>query len=182
MFSVVAPAVDRGLQHLAHEVEVGAGGVLGRELDVVGVAPGRGPRPPAASAFTCSGVIRSLCFMCVSLVAMKTWMRARSACCDGLPAAVDVGEGRAGQAADDRARGPPAAMACDRLEVALAGDREAGLDDVDAEAGELLGDLELLAHVERDARRLLAVAQRGVEDDHSLGQLMRIAFRGVGGW
>ena len=37
-----------------------------------------------------------------------------------------------------------------------------GLDDVDAEARELLGDLELLGGVERDARRLLAVAQRGV--------------------
>ena len=47
-----------------------------------------------------------------------------------------------------------------------AGDREPGLDDVDAEARELLGDLELLADVERDAGRLLAVAQGRVEDLH----------------
>ena len=52
----------------------------------------------------------------------------------------------------------------DRLEVALAGDREARLDHVDAEARQLLGDLELLADVERDPGRLLAVAQGGVED------------------
>ena len=46
----------------------------------------------------------------------------------------------------------------------VAGDREPGLDDVDAEPRELLGDLELLAARERDAGRLLAVAQGGVED------------------
>ena len=55
------------------------------------------------------------------------------------------------------------------LEVAGRGDREAGLDDVDAQARELLGDLELLGRVERDARRLLAVAQRRVEDQYSVG-------------
>ena len=65
-----------------------------------------------------------------------------------------------------------------RLEVALAGDREAGLDDVDPEARQLLGDLELLALVEGDARRLLAVAQRRVEDhdparDHWRGGWIR---------
>ena len=52
----------------------------------------------------------------------------------------------------------------DRLEVAVGRDREAGLDDVDPEAGELLGDLELLGDVERDAGRLLAVSQGRVED------------------
>ena len=52
----------------------------------------------------------------------------------------------------------------DGLEVAGRGDREAGLDHVDAEARELLGDLDLLLRVQRDARRLLAVAQRRVED------------------
>ena len=54
----------------------------------------------------------------------------------------------------------------DGLEVALARDREPGLDHVDPEARELLGDLELLAHVERDAGRLLAVPQGRVEDQH----------------
>ena len=59
----------------------------------------------------------------------------------------------------------------DRLEVARRGDREAGLDDVDAEARELVRDLQLLARVERDAGRLLAVAQRRVEDQYSVGVL-----------
>ena len=66
----------------------------------------------------------------------------------------------------------PCDLAGDRLhglEVARRGDREAGLDDVDAQARELVRDLELLGRVQRDARRLLAVAQGGVEDDDPVG-------------
>ena len=55
-----------------------------------------------------------------------------------------------------------------RLEVALGGDREAGLDDVHAEFRELPGHPELLADGHAAAGRLLAVAQGGVEDQHAL--------------
>ena len=57
-----------------------------------------------------------------------------------------------------------------------------GLDHVDAEPRELLGDLELLAHVERDAGRLLTVAQGGVEDLHVLGHgwLSLVGSQGCG--
>ena len=82
---------------------------------------------------------------------------------DRTPGGVDVGLVGAGEAADHRALD----LARDRLhglEVAGRGDREPGLDHVDAEARELLGDLHLLLGVERDPRRLLAVAERGVED------------------
>ena len=41
-----------------------------------------------------------------------------------------------------------------------------GLDDVDPQRGQRAGHLELLGHVHARARRLLAVAQRGVEDPH----------------
>ena len=54
--------------------------------------------------------------------------------------------------------------ALDGLEVARRGGREAGLDDVDVEPGELAGDLELLGDGEPGAGRLLAVAQGRVED------------------
>ncbi len=109
--------------------------------------------------------MRSFFFMWIGDVAMKTWMRGRSACRTASHArstslnAVreSAGDGRAAHRLGD---------GLDRLEVALAGDREPGLDHVDPEARELLGDLELLADVERDARRLLAVAQGGVEDLH----------------
>src|SRR3546814_10375580 len=53
------------------------------------------------------------------------------------------------------------------LEVAFGGDREAGLYDVDAHLLEDLGDLQLFLEVHGAARRLLAVAQRGVEDQHA---------------
>ena len=80
---------------------------------------------------------------------------------------VDVGELRPREPGDHRAldlaRDP-----LDGLEVARRGDREAGLDHVDAQPRELLGDLELLRRVQRDARRLLAVAQRRVEDQYSV--------------
>ena len=56
----------------------------------------------------------------------------------------------------------------DRAEVALGSDREPGLDHVHAHLLEHLGDLELLGDGHRGARRLLAVAQRGVEDDDAV--------------
>src|SRR5471032_1810561 len=59
----------------------------------------------------------------------------------------------------------------DRLEVALRGGREAGFDDVDAQPFELLGDADFFILGHRGAGRLLAVAQRGVEDDEAVGRV-----------
>ena len=86
---------------------------------------------------------------------------------DGLPGAVDVAVVAAGEAADGRA-GDLGGDGADGLEVALRGDREAGLDDVDAQVGQRPGDLELLGVVHAGAGRLLAVAERGVEDPDPL--------------
>ena len=55
------------------------------------------------------------------------------------------------------------------LEVAFRGDREAGLDDVDAHLVQEIGDLQLLFQVHGGAGALLAVAQRGVEDQDAIG-------------
>ena len=81
---------------------------------------------------------------------------------DGFPALVDVGGDGAGQAGDDR---PVdfARDALDRREIVRARGREAGLDHVDAQPSQLLGHLDLLRRGQREARRLLAVAQRGIE-------------------
>ena len=51
-----------------------------------------------------------------------------------------------------------------RLEVAGRGGREAGLDHVDLEPGQLAGDLQLLRGGQPGAGRLLPVAKGGVED------------------
>ena len=84
-----------------------------------------------------------------------------------FPAAVDVGEVRARQPADHRVPREPGDLA-DRLEVALRGDREAGLDDVDPHLVEERRDLQLLLEGHGGARRLLAVAERGVENEDAV--------------
>ena len=105
--------------------------------------------------------------MWMSLVAMKVWMRGRSESLTAFQAASMSCYARAREAADHRAL-HLARDRLHRLEVAGRGDREAGLDDVHAEPRELLRDLELLLLVERDPRRLLPVAQGGVEDLYSV--------------
>ena len=65
----------------------------------------------------------------------------------------------------------PADFAGDLLhgvEVAFAGHREAGFDDIDTQPGELAGDFEFLAQVHRRAGALLAIAERRVEDDDAV--------------
>src|SRR5918998_435933 len=119
-----------------------------------------------APVLTSSRVARSWCSMWMSDVEMNVWMRGRAASRTAAAArstsAVGAREPRddgALHVARDRLHG---------LEVARRGDREAGLDDVHAEAGQLVRDLELLRGVERDARGLLAVAEGGVEDEDAL--------------
>ena len=89
-------------------------------------------------------------------------MRGRARLRQRRPGAIDVRRDRARQARDDRpAHG--AGNGAHRLEVAVRGDREAGLDDVHAKAIELLRQPQLLGRGHAEARRLLAVAQRRVE-------------------
>ena len=85
---------------------------------------------------------------------------------EGLGGGVDVFLARA------RERGDGGTLDCggdcpDAFEVSRRGDREPCLDDVDSEPLELRPDLHLLVRRERDAGRLLAVAQRRVEDRDS---------------
>ena len=101
--------------------------------------------------------------MWMSLVAMNVWMRGRS---ESLTAFQAASMSCLLVRASPQMTGP-FDLPRDRLhglEVAGRGDREAGLDHVHAEPRELVGDLELLLLVQRDARRLLAVAQGRVED------------------
>ena len=81
----------------------------------------------------------------------------------GLAGPGDVGGDGAGEARDGRALGPAGDLG-DRLEIAVRRDGEPGLDDGDAHRGEQLGHRELLVEGHGGAGALLAVAQRGGED------------------
>ncbi len=102
--------------------------------------------------------------MWIGEVDMKTWMRCFSACFDGVLGAVDVIGMGPGQRGDHRAlhlRCDPG----DRLEVAVGRCGEPGLDDVYPQPRQLMGDGQLLVRGQGDPRRLLPIAQRGIEDD-----------------
>ena len=90
---------------------------------------------------------------------------------DGLPALVDVVAVRPGQAGDDRCASGRVLRAADvprdrgdRCEVVGRGGGKPGLDHVDAQSGQLTGDLELLRAGERGSGRLLTVPKCRVED------------------
>ena len=156
--------VERDLQHLGGELELGAGRVHRRELHVVGVLL----RVRDGGARLALHVVarRLQLVLDVDVARRDEGVDARAlGVAHRVPGCVDVLEAGAGEAADHRAVN----LARDRLhrlEVARRGDREARLDDVDAELRELLRDLELLGLVQRDAGRLLAVPQRRVEDSY----------------
>ena len=71
--------------------------------------------------------------------------------------------------------------AADRLDFVTAHRGRAGLDLIDARRGERPRDGELLARRERDARRLFAVAQRGVVDDICEGGRRSRRHSGING-
>ena len=96
---------------------------------------------------------------------------------DRLAAAVDVLLAGAREPRDHRVLAALGDLA-DRQEIAFRGNRETGLDDIDAHLVEQLGDLELLLMGHGGAGGLLAVAQCGVEDDDAV--LVGLRWRGHG--
>ena len=142
---------------------IAAGGVLGRELDVVGEAAGARHRR--------HGALEALLARDPEL-ALQVQVGGGdegvdAAACggfEGLAGGVDVARSAARQRRDHG----PSYLCRDpahRFGVVLGGDREAGLHDVHAQGVELTSQLDLLLDAHREAWRLLAVAEGGVEDD-----------------
>src|SRR6516164_5957990 len=100
---------------------------------------------------------------------------------DRFRAAVDVLEAGAGKAAD---HGIFAALGdlVDASEIAFGGDRETGLDHVDAHCVEHLRDFELFLMRHGGAGALLAIAQCGVEDEDVVVLGSGCWFGGRLGW
>ena len=114
------------------------------------------------SASTSSGVLRIWYFMWIGLVEMKVWMRGDLGVLHRVPADPDVLVDGARQAGDARTldrRGDRRTASKSPFEAI---GKPASM--MSTPSGELLGDLELLGLVQAGARRLLAVAQGGVED------------------
>ena len=177
---MVAPAAIACAADLGEERRFRAGGVLGRELDLVGVL--------GCGADARSHALEHLRRLEPQLARHVQRARRdedvdpRAACAgEGIGGGFEVvrlracerGDGRAGHRAGDRLHA---------LEVARRRDREAGLDHVYAEPLELRGDLGLLVGLQGDAGRLLAVAKGGVEDRDPAGwQLSSSSSRPVRG-
>src|SRR5579864_3348343 len=83
-------------------------------------------------------------------------------CFEGLPSAFDVGSATASQGSDYRATNLTGYQ-LHRVEVAFGGNGESGLDDIDTQAVELARHAQFLAGGHAAPRRLLSVAQCGVE-------------------
>ena len=161
---------DGGLDHLMHVVGITAAGVLAGELNIVDERAGIGDHLAGDGEHLSAGFAQL-----VLEVDVAGGDEGVDAAVGGgghsLGAGFDVAPGSAGQAADHRAIGGADAGgdALHGVEIAAAGEGETGLDDVHPQTGQLLGDRQLFLQVETGAGRLLAVAQRGVEDQNPTG-------------
>ena len=159
-------------EHLDEEGWVRPAGVLGTELYVVAVGLGVGHHLADPIDDRRSGHPELV--LEVEIRGGDEGVDPRFGCrLYGLPGGIDVTRVGACKAGDGRPVGGPdlAGDPPHGFEVVRAGRRESGLDDIDPEAGELTGDLQLLRAGEAGAGRLLAVAQGGVEDQDSIGGL-----------
>ena len=156
------PGAQRRLGQLGDEGPVGARGVHRAELDVVGEVPGAGHHGRDHADDTLAGGAELVGELHVARVHEDVDARRRGAA-QRLARRLDVLGHCAGQRADARVA-HRARDTAHGLQLGARAHRKARLDDVDARRSEALGDLELVARAEGDARRLLAVAQRGVED------------------
>ena len=151
MLSVVAPGFDGFLADLGEEIQFGAGGIFGRELDVVAIATRLASRFRPPASMISSVVIFSLNSRWMALVARKTWMRFLGASFERFGGSIDVGGVAASQAGN---HGAPnlAGNGLHRLKVAGRSDREAGFDDVHAQVAQSPGHFQLLGKVHASSR------------------------------
>ena len=158
--------LDNRLDDPTEKVEIAPRRVLGRELDVVGV--------PAGLCHRGDGGVEALLAADVQL-AFEMQVRSGD---ERVNAAILPGRERFAGAFDvvwaaSRQGSHHGAIKGGRdhaysFGIRVGGDREARLDHIDAQAIEMPGQLQLFRHAERKAGRLLAIAQRRVEDRHAV--------------
>jgi hypothetical protein len=158
---------DHRLDDAAQEVDLRPRGILGGKLHVA--AQAAGPCHPGDGTGENLLLVHPQLEFAVDRAGGEEHVDSRLAgmpqC---LPGPVDVGVVAPGQTADRGGRDRAGDVA-DAFEVPRRGDRKPGLDDVDAELHERLGDLQLLREVHARAGGLFAVPERGVEDADAAG-------------
>ncbi len=154
--------IDGCLDHLAQEGAVGAAGVFGAELHLIGVAPGEAHGLLDAAQGLGARDAELGLQVDVGCAQDDVEDRARGRC-DGVGRGFDVGGDGPGQGGD---LGVPYGSGDGAHGFFVAGRRcgEACFDGVDADGVEALGDGVFLRDGEVYARRLFAVAQGGVEN------------------
>ena len=157
---------DRGVEHLGEELVVGPGGVFRTELDVIHEGPG--PRHGG------HGLLQALLPGDAQLV-LEVEIGRRDEDMDARPGRalqrptrrVDVSGRASREGGDDRALESPG-NPLHRRQLIRRADGKARLDNVHAELVQLAGHLELLRRRHGGARRLLAIPQRGVENENPI--------------
>jgi hypothetical protein len=134
--------VDYCLQDLAKEIDIGASGVLGGKLDVVAEA--------ARVGNGLTGLTQGIAARDLELEAEmniggreKSVDAGTSCAVDGIPSNLDVLRNASGERGDSRAANF-VGNATNGIEITRRGDGESGLDDVDAELFQLVGEAQLL--------------------------------------
>ncbi len=153
---------DYGVEYLAEEFGIGAGGVFGRKFDVIAKR--------FRKRYRFAGVGKAVFAADPQLVLQvnvgggKNDVNARmGGVFQGFPGALDIRAAGAAQACNDGAADDGGDGLHGR-EVAIGGDGESGFDDVDAEAVELVREAQFFLMVHAATGRLFSVAQSGVEN------------------
>ncbi len=170
----------RGLHDLFQKFQFGPARVLRRKFDVLGVLQRLFDRLDADFNDLFLSLFQLVIAM--NLAGGAKDVNAGVLCAaDGFTGAVDVLGDAAGQAADD-GFGYFGGDGVDGFKIAVGTDGESGFDDVDAHGFQETGDFQLFASGQGRARRLLAVAQSGVEDSYGVVGLVvgRYGVHGVG--
>ena len=168
---------DRDRDDLAEKVQVAAGRVLGGEFDVSRVAAGAADG--GASPFDARRAVDTQLLLEMEIRGRDEHVDALAQCrAQRLGSRVDVAIVAARQRGDGRT---PYRLRylLHPAQVSLRCGGKAGFDDVHAERVELAGQSQLGFRCHGIAGRLLAVTQRGIEDDHILshGLLLRLAVK-----
>ncbi len=160
------PGVDRPLDHFAEKIRLGPGGVLGGEFEIVEALPPISDRLRGRPDDLLLGQLE-LELPVDRAGGEKDVEPAAGGIFERLRGAIDVLAIGAGEGAHQRTFHRPGDGG-DRLEIAGGGGGKAEFDHVDPQVAKRDRHRRFLLQIHARARSLLAVAQRGIEDDHSV--------------